>query len=144
MELSSTEKKWTSLRTVRSAAVLFFVLHRFVPTASTAYFFPFFLPLPNRQSTVSVRTVALKLVSWLFWTGRESERLTSGQSGWPGAAAVGSTPALALRILKVKKLLLFLKGKIREREAFESFITDYAVRRSSNIVVIKTSVAFIQ
>ena len=34
----------------------FFVLRRFVPAASSACFFPFFLPPPNPQSTVSVRT----------------------------------------------------------------------------------------
>ena len=45
-----------SLRAVRSAAILLFVLHRFVLAASSACFFPFFLPLPNPQSTVSVRT----------------------------------------------------------------------------------------
>ena len=47
---------YLSLRAVRSAAFLFFVLHRFVLAASSACFFPFFLPSPNQQSTVSVRT----------------------------------------------------------------------------------------
>ena len=45
-----------SLRAVHSAAFLLFVLRRFVLAASSACFFPFFLPLPNPQSTVSVRT----------------------------------------------------------------------------------------
>ena len=45
-----------SLRAVHSATILFFVLCRFVLAASSACFFPFFLPPPNPQSTVSVRT----------------------------------------------------------------------------------------
>ena len=39
-----------------SAAILLFVPRRFVLAASSACFFPFFLPPPNPQSTVSVRT----------------------------------------------------------------------------------------
>ena len=50
------QRLYLSLRAVRSAAVLLFVLRRFVLAASSACFFPFFLPPPNPQSTVSVRT----------------------------------------------------------------------------------------
>ena len=45
-----------ALRAVCSAAILFFVLRRFVLAASSACFFPSSLPPPNPQSTVSVRT----------------------------------------------------------------------------------------
>ena len=40
-----------------------------------------------------------------------SERLTPGQSGWLGAAAVGSIPALALSLFLLQRLyfLLFLQ-----------------------------------
>ena len=50
------QRLYLSLRAVRSAAILLFVLRRFVLAASSACFFPFFLPPPNPQSTVSVRT----------------------------------------------------------------------------------------
>ena len=50
------QRLYLSLRAVRSAAILLFVLRRFVLAASSACFFPFFLPSPNPQSTVSVRT----------------------------------------------------------------------------------------
>ena len=51
------QRLYLSLRAVRSAAILFFVLRRFVLPAYSACFFPFFLPPPNPQSTVSVRTL---------------------------------------------------------------------------------------
>ena len=50
------QRLYLCLRAVRSAAILLFVLRRFVLAASSACFFPFFLPPPNPQSTVSVRT----------------------------------------------------------------------------------------
>ena len=50
------QRLYLSLRAVRSAAILLFVLRRFVLDASSACFFPFFLPPPNPQSTVSDRT----------------------------------------------------------------------------------------
>ena len=50
------QRLYLSLRAVRSAAILLFVLCRFVLAASSACFFPFFLPPPNPQSTKSVRT----------------------------------------------------------------------------------------
>ena len=43
------QRPYLSLRGVRSAAILFYVLHRFVLAASSACFFPFFLPPPNPQ-----------------------------------------------------------------------------------------------
>ena len=50
------QRLYVSLRAVRSPAILLFVLRRFVLAASSACFFPFFLPPPNPQSTVSVPT----------------------------------------------------------------------------------------
>ena len=54
--LVALQRLYLSLRAVCSAAILLFVLRRFVLAASSACFFPFFLPPPNPQSTVSVRT----------------------------------------------------------------------------------------
>ena len=50
------QRLYLSLRAVRPAAILLFILRRFVLAASSACFFPLFLPPPNPQSTVSVRT----------------------------------------------------------------------------------------
>ena len=93
------QRLYLSLRAVRSAAILFFVLPRFILAASSACFFPFFLPPPNpirpfqfeHSSKVHHEADSFEPAEW-------SERLTPGLSGWLGAAAVGSIPALALSL----------------------------------------------
>ena len=93
------QRLYLSLRAVRSAAMLLFVLRRFVLAASSACFFPFFLPPPNPQSTCqSERTSKAHHEADSFEPAEWSERLTPRQSGWLGAAAVGSIPALALSL----------------------------------------------
>ena len=57
------QRLYLSLRAVRSAAILLFVLRRFVLAASSACFFPFFLPPPNPQNDRVSPNVALKLVT---------------------------------------------------------------------------------
>ena len=78
---------------------------------------PLFLPLLNPQSTVSVRTVALKLGTKpiLSESVELFDRLTPGQSGGLGTAAVSSILSLALSWCKekLKNLLLFLECMLK-------------------------------
>ena len=61
------QRLYLSLCAVRSAAILLFVLRRFVLAASSACFFPFFLPPPNPPPPPPIDrvspNVALKLVT---------------------------------------------------------------------------------
>ena len=67
-------------------------------------------PSDQPRSTVSVRTVALKLVTKpiLLKTAEWSERQTSRRAGWLGAAAIGSIPTLVTFFSFSSLLLLFL------------------------------------
>ena len=67
-------------------------------------------PSDQPPSTVSVRTIALKLVTKpiLFESAEWSERLTSRRVGWLGAAVVGSIRALVTSFSFFSLLLLLL------------------------------------
>ena len=104
------QRLYLSLRAVHSVAILLFVLRRFVLAASSACFFPFFLPPPNpNRPCQSERSSKARHEADSFEPAEWSERLTPGQSGWLGAAAVGSIPAPALSLfLQRLYFLLFL------------------------------------
>ena len=73
--------------------------------------FPSFslLPTPNRPCQ-SERSLKARHEADSFEPAEWSERLTPGQSGWLGAVAVGSIPALALSLfLQRLNFLLFLQ-----------------------------------
>ena len=107
-----------SLRDVLSAAILLFVLRRFVLVASSACFFPSFslLLTPNRPCQ-SERSSKACHEADSFEPAEWSEQLTPGQSGWLGAAAVGSIPPLALSLfLQCLYFLLFLQTSLERRQ----------------------------
>ena len=98
----------------------------FVLAASSACFFPFFLPPrnPNRPCQ-SERSPKARHKADSFEPAEWSERLTPGQSGWLGAAAIGSIPALALSLfLQHLYFLLFL-----QRLSFLLSIRDWFIFR---------------
>ena len=67
--------------------------------AFSACFFPLFLPPPNpNRPCQSERSFKARCEADSFEPAEWSERLTPGQSGCLGAAAVGSIPALALSL----------------------------------------------
>ena len=101
-----------TLRAVRSAAILLFVLRAgssWLPLLLVS--FPSFslFPTPNRPCQ-SERSSKARHEADSFEPAEWSERLTPGQSGWLGAAAVGSIPALALSLfLQRLYFLIFLQ-----------------------------------
>ena len=64
------EHFYFSLRAVRSAAVLFFVLHRFILAASSAYFFSLLFPSSQPPIDRVSPNAAQSSSRSRFWTGR--------------------------------------------------------------------------
>ena len=68
--------------------------------------FPFFLPLPNpNRPCLSERSPKAHDEANSVEPPEWSERLTSGQLGWPGAATIGLVPALALSHAQKKHVI---------------------------------------
>ena len=91
------------------------VLRRFVLAASSACFFPSFslFPTPNRPCQ-SERSSKARHEADSFEPAEWSEWLTPGQSGWLGAAAVGSIPAPALSLFLQRLYFLLFLQRIRK------------------------------
>ena len=79
---------------------------------SVCLFFPFFLLLPTtpNRPCQSERGSKARHEADSFESAEWSERLTPGQSGWLGAAAVGSIPALALSVFLQRLYSLLFQG----------------------------------
>ena len=97
--LSSTSIMYLSLHAVRSAAILLLSCAGSSWLPLPLISFPSFslLPTPNRPCQ-SERSSKARHEADSFEPAEWSERLTPGQSGWQGAAAVGSILALALSL----------------------------------------------
>ena len=90
------EDYYIILRAVRAAAILFFVLRRF-PLPLVSFPSLSLLATPN-QPCQSERNPKARHEADSFEPTEWSERLTPGQSGWLGAATVGSIPVLAFSL----------------------------------------------
>ena len=105
-----------------SAAVFLFVLRGVRPGYLFGLLLSFLLPLPNPQIDRASQDCSPKArhEADIFVSAKWSERLTPGRSGWPGAAAAGSIPALAISYShkKSKNYLSFLL-KVWQREETE-------------------------